>query len=317
MHHLGIMRRKAGLILPVELWTMILGLLDFPDLCSMLSVSRHIYQVGTHHLFLRKIKLSRLQLAKQIGRHGFNDLFSVTKSPRFDLIQNLDLSNFFQNTREWSNFFKKLSATKKFPDLKLTNVNLCDVPAKLLSKAISGLCKVDLYRTRLRSGQCRAILSASLESTSLEEINLGWNNLSNVPASILAKAVAGLRGVNLEYTWLRPIQVRKILRESLNSTSLEELDLKEVAMSGVPPRLLAKAVCRLVRVNLSLFGRERVEEILKVLPYSTSLINLQFGTGSIRKELETMAYEALAVLKKKRGDNCDGLVMQNRLTFKP
>merc|ERR550519_987593 len=103
---------------------------------------------------------------------------------------------------------------------------------------------VNLEYTSLVTDQCTQILDASLASTTLSDLNLEGINLSEVPADLLATAVSRLRNVNLGITDMTTDQCVTVLDASRSSTTLTDLDLADIDLSGVPADLLATAVSR-------------------------------------------------------------------------
>ena len=85
-------------------------------------------------------------------------------------------------------------------DLGLSFVNLSGVPADILAMAVSHLKTVCLTFTQLTTNQSVKVLDIIPSSATLTNLDLWGNNLSGVPAAILAMAVGRLKTVNLEST---------------------------------------------------------------------------------------------------------------------
>jgi len=135
-------------------------------------------------------------------------------------------------------------------NVSLEGAKLSEVPAELLANSISRLQVVNLSCTKLTTEQCVALLKASISSTSLTNVNLYGANLSKVPAELLANSISRLQDVNLHLTYLTTEQCIALLKASLSSTTLTNVDLGFVDLSEVPAELLANSISRLQEVYL-------------------------------------------------------------------
>jgi len=134
-----------------------------------------------------------------------------------------------------------------------TNAN--SVPPSIIGQAISRLNTVSLCGTQLTKEQFEAVLEAMLVSETLENVDLSYNNLSQVDSELLAKAVCRMVTVDLSDTELTKVQSTAILTKMLSSSSsssnrLEEIDLDRAQLEDVPEELIAKAVASVKKVSL-------------------------------------------------------------------
>jgi len=161
-------------------------------------------------------------------------------------------------------------------DLNLAGVNMSGVPSDLLASAVKCLKKINLGYTTLTTNQSNKLLEASLSSSTLDDLNLSDVNLSGVTPDLLASAVKRLKTVALTDTKLTVEQSNKLLDASLTSTTLEDLNLTGVDLSGVTPTLLASAVKRLktVKLNHTELTVEQCNKLLDASLTSTRLDDL-------------------------------------------
>ena len=135
-----------------------------------------------------------------------------------------------------------------FTDIDLWGNNLSGVPADILAMVVSHLKTVRLTFIQLATNQSVKVLDIIPSSATLNNLDFWGNNLSAVPADILAMVVGRLETVNLSYTQLTTNQCVKVL-ESIPPTRLTNLYLYGIDLSGVPADLLAKNVGRLKIYN--------------------------------------------------------------------
>ena len=132
--------------------------------------------------------------------------------------------------------------SRSLVDVNLDGVNLSEVPADLLARAVSRLQTVNLCRTNLTTEQWSQVLEASLSSRSLVDVKLYDVNFSEVPADLLARAVSRLKIVNLYKTKLTTEQCIQVVEASISSKTLANVNICDNIQSlrGVPKDLLAQ-----------------------------------------------------------------------------
>ena len=135
-------------------------------------------------------------------------------------------------------------------NLNLRWINLSGVLADILAMAVSHLKIVRLTFIQLTTNQSVKVLDIIPSSATLTNLDLWGNNLSGVPADILAMAVSHLKTVCLTFTQLTTNQSVKVLDIIPSSATLTNLDLWGNNLSGVLAATMAMAVGRLKTVNL-------------------------------------------------------------------
>merc|ERR1711874_674826 len=103
--------------------------------------------------------------------------------------------------------------------------DLSEVSAEVLSRAVNNLHKVNLKNTELKTEQCRTVLFNSIASVTLTDLTLRENDLSDVPSSLLVRAVGRLKKVDLENCWLTMEQCSAILTSIMTSNASIDLNI--------------------------------------------------------------------------------------------
>ena len=168
--------------------------------------------------------------------------------------------------------------------LDLSGNDLSGVPSDLFAMAVSRLKTVDLVTTEMTTNQCVNVLKISLSSTTLAHLDLWNNDLSGVPADLLAMAVSRLKTVDLGYTKLMTNQCVQLLNSSLTSATLVDVDLGWNNFRGVPAELLATAVGRLKTVKLSYtqLTTNQCVQLLNTSLASATLVHLVLKGNNLR-----------------------------------
>ena len=96
------------------------------------------------------------------------------------------------------------------------------------------------------------ILTAVSEGSKLPKLEISDSNLAGVDPVLLAKAVTKLDTLKVKYTKLTQQQDMTILTAVSEDSKLTKLDISWNNLSGVDPGLLAKAVAKLVTLNIKL-----------------------------------------------------------------
>ena len=139
--------------------------------------------------------------------------------------------------------------------LDISKLCLSSLPACLLSQLVLRLEEVSLLRTELSQSQLSGVLEAILDSRCpllLSKLNLTRNDLSSVPADLLAGALVRLQEATLFQTELGTRQVESLCQAVVSSQSpnLRSLRLSYNNLFSVSASLLSQAVVRLEEVNL-------------------------------------------------------------------
>lgn len=155
-------------------------------------------------------------------------------------LRKINLSSAKATSEQYEALLEGSLASKNLVDLNLESGTLARVPASLLSRAVSRFTRCDLSSTYLETDQLTALLSSSMTSTTLCDLNLDNVNLSGVEADLLASAVARLRSVDLSATRLVKAQTSALIKKCVASKQLREMKIHFVNLKGVPGDLIEK-----------------------------------------------------------------------------
>jgi len=151
-------------------------------------------------------------------------------------LHNVDLSGTGIKTDQCVALLKAIISSETLKHVNLVNINLRKVPTDLLAGSISRLEGVNLFGTRLKTGQCIALLTAIRSSTTFTKVlGLGYVKLCQVPVSLLASSISQLQDVNLYWTRLTSDQSVAILTAVQSSKTLRQIDLRRNQVSKKIP----------------------------------------------------------------------------------
>jgi len=184
-------------------------------------------------------------------------------------------------------------------NLTLGGVNLKRVKSGLLAKAVSRLQTVNLAETNLITKQIVFMLKTSLSSTTLVSLNLEKIRLGEVPAELLAEAVSRLQIVNMNDTNLKTDQCVKILKASISSNTLVNVDLGNINLSEIPAKLLAKAVSLLqtVYLNDTNLSTDQCVQILEAIQSSKTLLTVVLASVNLSQVPSELLAKAVSLLQ--------------------
>jgi len=185
-------------------------------------------------------------------------------------------------------------------DVTLKQINLQNIPSQILAHAVGCLPKVDLSWTHLTSEQILAVLDACINSSTPIDVSLDALNLHNIPSQILAQAVRRLHKVNLAYTRLTSEQILAVLDVCINSSTLVDVSLESVHLQNIPSQILAQAVSRLHKVDLS-WTHLTYTHILAVLDAcinSSTLIDVSLDALNLHNIPSHILAQAVSRLQK-------------------
>jgi len=221
--------------------------------------------------------------------NGLTELYNIN---RFKKVKEISFERMNLEVEEIERLLKEIPGSP-LENANFRYTNLSGVSAEILASAVSHLHIVNLGHTDLTTEQCVALLKASLSSTTLTNLNLEEVNLSKVPAELLANSISRLQVVDLWDTHLTTEQCVAVLKASLSSATLTNLNLKYVNLSKVPAELLANSISRLEVVNLghsdavilryTHLTTEQCVALLKASLSSTTLTNVNFGRVNLSK----------------------------------
>lgn len=151
------------------------------------------------------------------------------------------------------------------------------VSPDLLAKAVSRLHKVNLTHNVLTTEHWESILTSSLSSTTLKEMNINCVDLSAISPTLLAAVVSKLSTVSIMDTSLASEQSTAVLKSIQTSSALETLNLFLVDLSEVDEVLLATSLAQLRQVHLGMnyLTSQQCAALLSASIHSTSLTTLE------------------------------------------
>merc|ERR1719319_1581490 len=106
------------------------------------------------------------------------------------------------------------------------------------------------HNERLNQHQYWFHLFNYIQNSMIKMLNLSENILSEIPAPLLASAVAKLHTVILDSAILGTDHLAAILTASLSSNTLQVIDLHNLNIESVPAALLGQALSRFKTINL-------------------------------------------------------------------
>ena len=176
-------------------------------------------------------------------------------------LQEVNFSYSDLSSQQLSQLFSEVLAAKQLGlrALQLNSTNLSSLPASLLAGAAVRLERLDLYNSCLTGQQVEAVLQSVLAQPSslpLTNINMGGNELSAVPAELLAMASLRLGELRLADSQLTGEQVSAVFRAFLasgqeNSRTNRCLHIGEKEVAAVPPEVLSEAQQKLQHCHLT------------------------------------------------------------------
>ena len=204
-------------------------------------------------------------------------------------IVKLRLVNFIS----WQQLFMALSTTTPSSleelDISKNNLSAEATPANIeaLAEAVVRILRVKLMETKLKASQTAAIFKRICqEGGRIEDLDIMFNNLSQLDPDHLAKAATRLVKLNIGWTKLNERQLRRLF-ERLDSTknNLRELKLSGLDLSRLDSRLLVRVVSRLevVDLNFTRLGEDQVAELLHRLEENHHLKDLTLSSNDLSK----------------------------------
>jgi len=262
---MGVSYEKA---LPPEQWRQVLVNVSPGDLCSVMRTSSYMNSVASWPNLWAEMPVNM----GKIRDNGLAELYSID---RFRKIRKITFVEGGFNAEQLEMVLHDIPASP-FKDINLSCVDLSQVLAELLARAVSCLQTVNLRNSSLTTEQCIQMLEASLSTKCLVDVDLSGINLRQVPSELLANAVSRLQTVNLEGTKLTTKQCIQMLNFSLFCKSLVDVNLRYIDLSEVPSDLLARAVSRLQTVVLhsTKLTTEQCIQLLQVSVSSKSLVDV-------------------------------------------
>lgn len=134
-----------------------------------------------------------------------------------------------------------LASADTVTDLIIVDNNLSGVDSALLGRALEWMVTVNLQHTRLTNEQVVRVVEAITKSSTLVDVDVGWNflcdieamllgwndNMREIEARILGDAARRLTSLHLPGTRLTKQQLNSILIVAQTSTTLKQLNIRE------------------------------------------------------------------------------------------
>jgi len=215
-------------------------------------------------------------------------------------VKTLDLSNSRLTPDQLSAILCECIWSYSIEELNLTGANFDGVSSQLLMDAVACLTKINLSSSVLTRKQLFALLySLNLDFSTLETLDLSAQDLSSLPANLLAKSLKNLKTLNLNYTKVSTEQVTAVLRSLPKTQTLTTLELARLDLSDVPVNDLIKPVSHLKTMNLN-YAKLTSEQTMSLLTAATRSHTLEH-LGLVRSNLKPVPLntlkKALAVLR--------------------
>jgi len=148
-----------------------------------------------------------------ISQNQINKVNSDTLARAVNSMEQVNLFNAKLSQSQVSAIYQQMSMTTKLRLVSMGCVDISCVNPDIVAPALNKLNIARLCNTNITTQQLDAILRLmSLHRTSLQEIDLGHNNLSNVNTDILAHGVNMIQVVKLYDTNLTREQIEKIIK---------------------------------------------------------------------------------------------------------
>ena len=165
-------------------------------------------------------------------------------------LKTLDVSDTELTQQQAVTILTAISEGSKFTKLDISCNDLPEVDPGLLAKAVTKLETFEVRYTELTQQQAVKILTAISEGSKLAKLDIGWDDLKEVDPGMLAKVVTKLETLKVGITKLTQQQAVAILTAVSEGSKLATLDINWNDLSGVDPGMLAKAVAKLVTLNV-------------------------------------------------------------------
>ena len=156
------------------------------------------------------------------------------------------------------------------------------------------LTKLNLCSAHLSRKQLFAVLySLTLDSSTLELLDLSAQDLSSLPANLLFQSLGNLKTLNLNYTKTSTEQLTAILRSIVRSKSVTTLELVRLELTDVPVVDLIRPISQLKIMNLN-YSKLTSEQTISLLTSASRSQTLEH-IGLVRSNLKPVP---LHILKK-------------------
>ena len=258
--------------LPVEMLLGIFELVSYKDLKNVVLVCRRWREIGetprlwssfpvivktrnmsvmSEILSSRRMKqLEKLRIESTLSEEVSQTIMDHPVLRKFELSE----ENYTQTIISVLNVICSRSVEGTVLDMSgmSSRNNLSGVDPGLMAKAVTNLETLDIRASRLTSHQAAAVFTGVIEGSKMTELNIDWNDLSEVDPGLLAKVVTKLQKFYIKDTKLTQQQAAAILTAVSEGSRLTTLNISGNNLSGADPRLMAKAFNNLETLEISL-----------------------------------------------------------------
>ena len=191
-----------------------------------------------------------------------NDLSSVSTQVLVDAISRLEGINLY-NTKLTQDQLEGITKTvAECEVLKLNNIdlrynNLSSLAPDILSLSAVRLKRISLEESQMTLDQSVALLTrisdSPDENLNLKQLEMGKNDLSQVPRDLIAQSILRLEDVSLKESQLTAEQIKSIFLAISDSKELRlsSIDLREADLSSVPEDVLLRVKSRVTWLYLT------------------------------------------------------------------
>ena len=207
----------------------------------------------------------------------------------------VDFSNSILGEQQLSAIFSFMASGCKIASLNLEEVDLSSVAPELLS-CTSKLLELNLSSTLMTNEQSRVLWNAIVEEEDCNFTIFEMNsvNLENAEVEAPVKVARKVSKLGLGNTSLTPLQAIAIITAFDGNLALQEVDMSDLALSGIESRFFAKVFSGTKKLNLANAGLTalQVSQLLEVQSEEGSLEDLDLSAnqlGMINAELMSIS----------------------------
>jgi len=182
-----------------------------------------------------------------------NQIGPVLMSEAVARLEEADLEGWNLTIAQWTGICNAIKSGSKLKKLLVPRNNLGEVECTVFSGILQHLVELDLESTSLRAVQSEAImLSVAASPGKLKKLILQGNDLEQVDATVIARAVTKIESLNIAQTELSSKQAEEIFKAIAPSPGvLKNLNMDSNDLKEVDPKVMADAVNKLEKVCFS------------------------------------------------------------------
>ena len=128
--------------------------------------------------------------------------------------------------------------------------DLSSLQPDLFVAVTRNVCSLDLYNSKVTTDQIEALLKAVAIKPAVREINLNYNDLSQVDAQVLARGLNQVSKAFLYKTELSEVQVEAILAQGMKQSRLIHLDLRYNIRRNAPCHLTKYLTSHIYKIEI-------------------------------------------------------------------